>query len=505
MEAIAPHRRLAGRYVLDELIATGGMATVWLGRDEVLARTVAVKCLRENLAADPVFLERFRREAAAAGRLTHPCIVNVFDAGLDDGTSYIVMEHFEGRTLMDVLDQEAPLDPARAVALLLPVLAALQCAHDAGIVHRDVKPGNILVGADGRVKVTDFGIAHAVQDAHDLTTTGALLGSVRYLAPEQVNGGEISPRTDLYSVGIVLYEALTGRPPFRAENDVAAALLRTSRDPVPPRDLRAGIPRGLEAAVMRAMARPSEARFPSADAMARDLERYGSSEPATMPQGILPVRDAGSAHAVPSSVFRSWMLVPLVVFALAAVAIVVGLALGRLRLGGPFGIRAAAPNAQAETPPPARAIRVLRAADFDPPPGDGSEHPEDVTLAIDANPDSAWATDHYASATFGNLKAGVGLFLDFGRPQTVDRVTLSSPVPGWSFQVKAGSSPDASGEPLPGNGGATTFSVGASGRVVVNLGGVRASGLLIWITRLASDGGRFAAAIRDVSVAGSPG
>src|SRR5207249_8356895 len=144
MEAIAPHRRLAGRYVLEELIATGGMATVWRARDEVLARTVAVKCLRESLAADPVFLERFRREASAAGRLTHPCIVSVFDAGMDDGASYIVMEHFEGRTLLDVLEDEAPLDRARAVALTLPVLAALQCAHDAGIVQRDVKPANIL-------------------------------------------------------------------------------------------------------------------------------------------------------------------------------------------------------------------------------------------------------------------------------------------------------------------------------------------------------------------------
>jgi len=187
------------------------------------------------------------------------------------------------------------------------------------------------------------------------------------------------------------------------------------------------------------------------------------------------------------------------------VAVGVGLALGRLRLGGPFGIRAAPPKAPAEARSAPRDIRILRAADFDPPPGDGSEHPESVALAIDGNPDTAWATDHYASATFGNLKTGVGLFLDLGQIQTVDRLTLSSPVPGWVFQVKAGPSPDGVGAPLPGNGGATSFSVGASGRVVVNLSGVRTSGLLIWVTRLAPDGGRFAAAIGEVNVAGTPG
>ena len=272
MEAVAPERRLAGRYVLEELIATGGMAEVWRARDDVLARMVAVKILRADLADDPSLSERFQREAVTAARLTHPHIISVFDTGIDDDTRYIVMEHFAGRSLREILEDRKALPTGESVAIMLPVLDALGFAHGNGLIHRDVKPGNILV-ENGRVKVTDFGIAKAAYAHGDLTTTGAMLGTVRYISPEQVEGGEIDSRSDLYSAGVVLYEMLTGRPPFAAQTDVATAMIRLTSDPLPPRAIRPGIPRGLESVVMRALARGPEDRFFSAEAMRAALER----------------------------------------------------------------------------------------------------------------------------------------------------------------------------------------------------------------------------------------
>src|SRR5438093_3284620 len=286
MEAVAPDRRLAGRYGLEQLIATGGMAEVWRARDEVLARMVAVKILRPELADDPSLAERFQREAVAAARLGHPCIIGVFDTGHDDGTRYIVMEHFAGRSLRDILEERRQLAPDEAVAITLPVLEALGHAHGQGLIHRDVKPGNILVGEDGRVKVTDFGIAKVAYAHGDLTTTGAMLGTVRYVSPEQVEGGEVDGRSDLYSAGVVLYEMLTGRPPFAAQTDVATAMMRLTSDPLPPRAIRPGVPRRLEAVVTKAMARRPEDRFLSAAAMRAALERHAASGDPSATQAI---------------------------------------------------------------------------------------------------------------------------------------------------------------------------------------------------------------------------
>ena len=222
MGAVAPERRLARRYVLQEVIAGGGMATLWRAVDEILARPVAIKILRDDLAGDPEFYERFQAEAVAAARLTHPSIISVFDTGTDDGVAYIVMEFFRGNTLRQVMTERRSMAPTQAVDVLLPVLSALALAHSHGIIHRDIKPENILVGADGRVKVTDFGIAKAAFATRDLTTTGSVLGTVRYLSPEQVRGDEIDARSDLYSVGVVLYEQLTGARPYRLKRAGAA-------------------------------------------------------------------------------------------------------------------------------------------------------------------------------------------------------------------------------------------------------------------------------------------
>jgi hypothetical protein len=499
MEAVAPDRRLAGRYVLEELIATGGMASVWRARDEVLARMVAVKVLRPELAADPAFAQRFQREAVSSARLAHPNIISVFDTGEDAGVRYIVMEHFEGSTLRDLLQRDGAMEPAPALDVILPVLSALAQAHAAGLTHRDVKPANILVGEDGRVKVTDFGIAKAAFDTFDLTGTGAVIGTARYLSPEQVHGGELDGRSDLYSLGVVLYEMLTGRPPFEAENDLATAMMRLSRAPVPPRAIRPGIPADLETSVLRALAlRPGD-RFPSAEAMRAALERHARRTEPPPTQAIPRTLERDAAG--PDSIFRSWMLVPLVLIVLGAAVVAGGLALGRLQLGGPLGVQAA--DGQTEEPPAgAGRLAISEARDFDPQGNDGSEHPEDVPLAVDGDRSTAWETDHYNSAAFGGLKDGLGLWLELeGDPELI-RVTITSPIDGWTFQVQPGSSPESLSGPIPSAAGATTFEI-RSGRAVVDLEPAKASGIMIWITGLGPDGGRFAAAISEVGLTGT--
>ena len=222
-------RLLAGRYRLDRHLASGGMAEVWEATDEVLDRPVAVKLLHGHLADDPALRARFHHEAVAAARLVHPAIVAIYDTCDDPGAEAIVMELVRGRTLREFLDERGRLDPVEVVHIGAEVASALTCAHKAGIIHRDVKPANILLSDDGRVLVTDFGIAK-VLDEPDLTRTSQLLGTVKYLAPEQVESGPVDARTDVYALGAVLYESLCGEAPFRADNQAAARA-----GPAPPR------------------------------------------------------------------------------------------------------------------------------------------------------------------------------------------------------------------------------------------------------------------------------
>ena len=421
---------LAERYVLHEPAGEGGMATVWHATDQVLDRPVAVKILRPNLAENPGILERFRAEALAAARLNHPNIVNVFDAGTDDHTAFIVMELFEGETLRDRLTRDGHLPPGEAIAVLLQALSALQFAHENGLIHRDVKPGNILIGAGGRVKVTDFGIAKAAYEDADPTTTGSVLGSVPYLSPEQVQGNPTDGRSDVYSAGATLYEALTGRPPFVAESNLAAAVVRLTKDPAPPRAVRPGIARSLEAIVMRALARDPNERFESAQDMSAALSRL---EMAPLPPPL------PSAEVTPEAprlgVFRSWMLIPLIAILAAGVAIAVGLLVGALQVGGPLGIR---PKENAS----ATVLKPVRVTAFDPL-GDGGENDDEARLVTDGNPQTFWETENYRQLDFGGLKPGLGLLFRLPGPSTVTGFRLVTPFPGFDFQIRVGNDPTA--------------------------------------------------------------
>jgi eukaryotic-like serine/threonine-protein kinase len=266
-------RVLADRYELGRVLGAGGMATVHLASDRLLQRQVAVKVLNSSYAQDPSSVERFRAEARIAARLSHPNIVAVFDSGSDAGVHYLVMEWVPGETLAQLLRRQGPLPPRQAAELISQVCAALAAAHARGVVHRDVKPGNMLLGADGRVKVTDFGIAKAAA-APALTGDTMVLGTAAYLSPEQARGEPVDPRSDVYGLGCVLYELLTGAPPFGSAADstpVAVALRQVNQPPEPPSRRNPQIGAAMDAVVLTAMAKHPDQRYQSTQAMHGDL------------------------------------------------------------------------------------------------------------------------------------------------------------------------------------------------------------------------------------------
>lgn len=274
----APVAVFANRYQLQREIARGGMAEVYLARDDLLDRPVAVKVLSAEYARDPSFVERFRREAQSAAGLNHPDIVAIYDWGQEQGTYFIVMEYVAGHTLRDVLKTEGTLSPERSAGLAAEIAAALDYAHRAGVVHRDIKPGNVLVNSDGSAKVTDFGIARA--DAGEaLTQTGSVMGTATYFSPEQAQGLAVDGRSDVYSLGVVLYEMVCGVTPFQGDNPVSVAYQHVRETPPPPSEHRPDIPPDLEAIIMACLSKEPDQRYQSAHDLREDLLRFQRGRP----------------------------------------------------------------------------------------------------------------------------------------------------------------------------------------------------------------------------------
>jgi tRNA A-37 threonylcarbamoyl transferase component Bud32 len=361
---VQPSRVLNDRYEVDKPLGRGGMAQVFRGTDRVLGRTVAIKVLDQKHRNDAKFVTRFRREAQSAAGINHPNVVSVFDTGSEDGLHYIVMEYVDGETLDDVLVREKALPAHRAVAIAEPVARALEAAHQKGMVHRDVKPGNIMLDRSGTVKVVDFGIARAAAD-DTLTQTGIVLGTAAYLSPEQAQGVAVDPRSDVYSLGCVLYEMLTGRKPFTGDSALAIAYKHVREDPTPPSQVNPDIPPELEALVLTAMAKDPAQRFPSGGAMQEALSAAATGEmPAMAAVGAeatepLPGGDTAvmttpeTAPGPPPERPDRWWL-PWLVIGVILVALIV---LGFLAFGGDEPRRAGAggptqTEAPAETTPP---------------------------------------------------------------------------------------------------------------------------------------------------------
>lgn len=483
---------IAGRYLLETRISQGGMATVWRARDDVLARPVAIKILHSHLSEDHEFLERFRREALAAARLSHPNIVSIYDTGTEPAVEpgqpplqYIVMEHCGGGTLADLIGPSQTAAADRVTSIGIAICDALAYAHRQDIVHRDVKPANVLVADDGLLKVADFGIAKAAFVKGDITTTGSILGTVTYISPEQAAGAEPDRRSDLYGLGIVLYELLVGRPPFTGETQLATAMKHVKEPPPPLRSIKAGVPRPLETVIMKALEKDPDRRFTSAEDMRSALESTlgRTSGTMAMPRAVpSPSTGQGAVDTPAPSGDTRW-----IVKVVLAVAAVIGAALllsslvdstddatdNRERAGrGEQGERAGS-----------QPIQVDEVKDFDPYGGD-SEHPEEAPLAADGDPATSWSTETYSADLATQGKPGVGLTFDLGEETAVSAVTITGS-PGMDLELRAGDS--CSGDENAFEEVASERGVG--GRVELSFEETSARCWLVWITRLSADGG----------------
>jgi eukaryotic-like serine/threonine-protein kinase len=474
-----PGDLIADRYELEELVGTGGMSTVFRAHDRQLERRVAIKILHQHYAEDPEYLERFRREARAVARLSHPNIVTVIDRGDDGGRQYIVFEHVEGENLKELVVRSGRLPVRRALELALDVADGLAFAHDHGLVHRDVKPQNVLLSREGEVKVTDFGIARSLHMDHGVTQTGTVLGTGEYLAPEQASGKPVSPATDVYSLGVVLWELLAGDVPFVGENFVAVALRHVNEPPPSLRERRPDVTPRLEAAVDRALAKEPGRRFPSMAGFAKELraclaEAEGEMPPAPAPDDLeltrvtppapapAPARRRRRAPARGRRRRLPYVLLVLVV-AGAAFAAVLLLGGGGHNGGGSGG------------GPSGTAVQLHGLSGYDPE-GDGVEHNELAGAATDGSTSTAWTTETYHGPDFGGLKTGVGLVLAAGGPVKLTQLTVTTPTPGFTAEIQASDSPS-------GGFTADSSSQTVNGTTTFTLDGRTATYYLVWITQ----------------------
>jgi len=418
---------VADRYELEELVGTGGMSSVFKARDRLLERPVALKILHEHYLADADYVERFRREARAVAQLAHPNIVTVIDRGEEGGRQFIVFEYVDGENLKQLVSREGALPVRDAVQLAAQVARALGYAHHRGIVHRDVKPQNVILNEDGRAKVTDFGIARSV-DVDGVTQTGTVLGTSDYIAPEQAQGQQVNPQTDVYSLGVVLYELLTGELPFRGEGFVAVAMQHVNEPPPNVLERRGDVPPRLALAIERAMAKRPEDRQESMDELVADLESalreldgYGDESERTLVVPAAVRRGRRTRRRRRPPIF----LILLALGVLAAAAAV-------------FLLVDGVQNKDSTPPPPPASVRLAAVAAYDPE-GTGGEHDGEVPLATDGNASTYWTTEDYRDFT----KSGVGLVVESRPAASLDELTITSDKSGFPAKIRA--SNDAGG------------------------------------------------------------
>ncbi|MDX6606778.1 MAG: eukaryotic-like serine/threonine-protein kinase [Solirubrobacterales bacterium] len=484
---------LSGRYRLESKLGSGGMSTVYLALDEVLDRPVAVKVLHREISEEADQLERFRQEARTAARLSHPNLVGVIDAGEDDGRPYIVFEYIEGRTLKRRIQEEGGLPVDEAVAYAIEIGRGLIAAHARKLVHRDVKPQNVLIDPDGRAKVTDFGIARSLEQK-GMTATGRVLGTTDYVSPEQAMGEDVDERSDVYSLGVVLYEMLTGDVPFQAETQVGVAMKHVN-EPMPDVQVkRPEVSAAVASVVDRSTTKDPRDRYDSVAQMVRDLEQTLEVEAAR--RGRTTGEATSVLDSVPSSRRRfgprrgiPWAGIAMAVAGIALIAAAVIFGSKHIHFGG--GGSTGAGSAQIQ-------LSSDATAEFDPE-ADGRETGTQ-RLAIDSNPTvTAWATEHYDTQDFGGLKDGVGLTIDAGHTVTAKSMQIRSLTPGWDASIYESSASPPSG--LSGWGQPVANVSNGGSTETINLPGKPARSFLIWITKLPhakDDPGRYQMEISDV-------
>ncbi|MEA2384353.1 MAG: eukaryotic-like serine/threonine-protein kinase [Solirubrobacteraceae bacterium] len=486
---------LSGRYRLDAQIGAGGMSTVYRAFDTVLERQVAIKLMHREIAADADQLERFRREARAVAQLNHPHVVGVIDAGeapppeeqggFGDPVAmpYIVFEYVEGETLKDRIRRMGRLPIPEAVAYAIEIARALQAAHDRRIVHRDVKPQNVLIDEEGTAKVTDFGIARSLTE-EGLTADGRVLGTTDYVSPEQALGHDVGPQSDLYSLGIVLYEMLTGDVPFHGENQVAVAMKHVREDLPDVQMRRPEVSSALAAVVDNATAKDLERRYEDDAELIADLEDVLGIETQRSGQAtgeataVLRTLPEGARRRLPWRVLHPARILALLALigAIAAVAVVVMATDKRAERGT---------GTRNFTPPPGLkpiSLGQSRAKDFDPFGGDG-EHPAEAKAVVDGDTNSTWSTEQYDGGVINN-KPGVGIYVDAKPGVAARAIDVISPTLGWQGAIYAA----PNGPPPTKLDGfkklASLDQTKTRTRVKLDPGGKRYRYYLVWITKL---------------------
>jgi tRNA A-37 threonylcarbamoyl transferase component Bud32 len=433
---------LSGRYRLDARIGSGGMSTVYRAFDQTLERQVAIKLLHRQIADDPDQLERFRREARAVAQLSHPHIVTVIDAGEEEGRPYIVFEYVPGETLKELIKREGPLDVDEAAAYAIEIARALGYAHGRNIVHRDVKPQNVLIDDEGSAKITDFGIARTL-DEEGLTADGRVLGTTDYVSPEQALGHQVTGQSDIYSLGVVLFEMLTGDVPFRGENQVAVAMKHV-REPLPDvQELRPEVSATLAAVVDRATAKDLERRYESDEGMVDDLEEALAIETAR----------SGHSHGEATSVLRTLpqskqRRIPLrlrhPLWIVALLLLVGGVVVAVLALGADQTTRGTGTQGAPREAPGLEAVSLGQgsAAAYDPL-GDRAENNDQARFAVDRDKNTTWSTERYDGGVLNKPtgdQPGVGLVIDAKPKVAARRMRILTTTPGWSAEVYASES-----------------------------------------------------------------
>jgi eukaryotic-like serine/threonine-protein kinase len=417
---------VAARYELEELVGTGGMSSVYRARDTLLERNVALKVLHAQYTTDDEFVERFKREARAVAQLSHPNIVTVIDRMEDGGKQFIVFEYIDGENLKELVVRKGRLSVRDALEIALQIARGLAFAHEHGVVHRDVKPQNVLLNGDGQAKVTDFGIARTLT-VDGVTQTGTVMGTSNYIAPEQASGQPVEVQTDVYSLGVVLYELLAGDVPFPGENFVSVAMKHVNEPPPNLLDVRKDVPLRVASAVDRALEKDPRARFPTMDAFAAELEACLAQldAPGDVDEGATIVSGAPVTlprPRRPRKPISKWAIGSIGVSVLALAGVIIGLlALHGIHVTGGT--------------PPAKAAQIhLSGVGAWDPYGDNAEHDNKAHLATDKIQATYWYTEDYRSFT----KPGVGLVLDAGRPVKPEEITITTDTPGFTAEIQAG-------------------------------------------------------------------